>query len=110
MTSESDEIPLDDDCVLYKINGDYTGFYRVNYDKEDLRLLGQMVQNKSLQPIDRWSIEYDLYAFLRSNQVDLETFLDFAGNYNDEDNHLAIRSISNHLSTIPHRPSKRRKR
>ncbi|MDZ7580981.1 MAG: ERAP1-like C-terminal domain-containing protein [Deltaproteobacteria bacterium] len=51
----------------YKINADHTGFYRVRYlNTEDLEILGKRVRDKSLSTEDRWGLQSDLYAMVRS--------------------------------------------
>ncbi len=58
---------MDEDILAYKINDRQTGFYRVRYsDMENLDELGKRVLEKSLPPEDRWGLESDFFALVKS--------------------------------------------
>ncbi len=91
-------VSLEDDVDFYKINGDQTGFFRVRYgSREDLMNLSKQVQKKILSAQDRWGIQNDLYAFVKSKDVSLEDYLAFLQFYEDEDAFLPLTSITGNL-------------
>ena len=91
-------IEIDDDVVAYKINDRQTGFFRVQYDDGDnLAELGRLVQAKSLSPEDRWGLQNDFYALVKSGDAPLADYLDFLSSYRQEDAYLPLVSIADNL-------------
>ncbi|MEJ2166318.1 MAG: M1 family metallopeptidase [Desulfobacterales bacterium] len=91
-------IDLDMDPVAYKLNQEQTGFYRVKYtDEENIAQLGRCVREKSLAPEDRWGLQNDLYALVKSGDAALETYLDFLAWYDTEDAYLPLISLAENL-------------
>ena len=91
-------IEIDDDVVAYKINDRQTGFFRVQYDDGDnLAELGRLVQAKSLSPEDRWGLQNDFYALVKSGDAPLADYLDFLSSYRQEDAYLPLVSIGDNL-------------
>ena len=83
---------------VYKINSGQTGFYRVNYgDIQNLQNLGNDIRDKKLPPEDRWGLENDLFARVRSGEETPETYLSYLSFYDHETNFLPLRSIADHL-------------
>ncbi|MFZ0724851.1 MAG: M1 family aminopeptidase, partial [Desulfobacterales bacterium] len=98
MAGKSAVIELPADTAAYKINVDQTGFYRVRYlNPEDLKTLGEKVRDKSLATEDRWGLQNDVYALVRSGADRIESYLDFLEYYRDEEAFLPLSSISDHL-------------
>ncbi|MHA2091910.1 MAG: M1 family metallopeptidase [Candidatus Kariarchaeaceae archaeon] len=91
---------IDEEFENYKVNTDQTGFYRVEYQLDELEKLGELVRNKTLSGIDRWSLESDYYNLLRSGNITLKNYLDFLGYYSQETDHLSILSITRHMNTL----------
>lgn len=91
---------LDESCTSFKLNKDLTGFYRVNYDFDDLNKMGGLILDKHLGEIDRWNLINELYATVRSGDTDLEDYLKFIPHYDNEDNYLAITAISGQLFAL----------
>jgi len=84
--------------VPYKVNYGQTGFYRVKYEeRKDLEDLGKLIANKRLPAPDRWGLENDLYALLRSGDVPLDDYLAFLSHYLHEDAFLPLMSIAENL-------------
>jgi tricorn protease interacting factor F2/3 len=100
MSDSNFDFVLDPSCTFFKINIDHTGFYRVLYDVPTYQVLGEQIKDKTLGSMDRFNIENDLYAFMRSGHIDLTGYLDFLGFFSEEDNHLPLGSISNHLNSL----------
>ena len=98
MTEPHMTLPLDDGVVAYKVNSDQTGFYRVQYRQTDnLEALGRFVKDRSLSDKDRWGLQNDLFAGVRSGAVDIEDYLAFVDWYSDEDAYLPLSSLAGNL-------------
>ncbi len=98
MDTESKSVKLATDNAVYKINTRQTGFYRVKYsDPEDLSKLGNEIRHQSLPPEDRWGLENDLYAQVKSSDESLETYLNFLKYYENETDFLPLSSIGDNL-------------
>ncbi|MFO7686336.1 MAG: M1 family metallopeptidase [Desulfobacterales bacterium] len=98
MTEETAVIELAPGAAAYKINADHTGFYRVRYlNTEDLEILGKRVRDKSLSTEDRWGLQNDLYAMVRSGNDGIDVYLDFLEYYQAEDAFLPLSSIAANL-------------
>ncbi|MBN1832693.1 MAG: M1 family metallopeptidase [Deltaproteobacteria bacterium] len=92
------KIDVGEDVVAYKVNHRQTGFYRVKYSKEeDLQALGVRAANKELSSEDRWGLQNDLYALVRTGEAALDDYLGFLAYYSTEDAFLSLTSIAGHL-------------
>jgi aminopeptidase N len=91
-------IEIDEDIVAYKVNDRQTGFYRVQYnDPRNIEELGRRVRQKALPPEDRWGLQNDLYALVRSGETTLDAYLEFLTYYDREDAYLPLASIAENL-------------
>ncbi len=98
MDAESQSVDLGSEYAVYKINTRQTGFYRVKYmDPEDLNKLGNEIIKKTMPPEDRWGLENDLYARVKSADETIETYLKFLKYYGNETDFLPLRSIADNL-------------
>ncbi len=94
----STDIDIGSDAISYKVNDEQKGFYRVRYLEKNNRLeLGNQVAHKILPPEDRWGLQNDLYALVRSCDVSIEEYLDFLSFYTEEDAFLPLTSIADNL-------------
>jgi tricorn protease interacting factor F2/3 len=93
-------IPSDARFDWFKINSGQKGFYRVKYDDETLDRLGELVLEKRLSNVDRWSLQHDLFALCISNQVSLKRYLEFVKFYLEEDDYLVSADIVSNLNFI----------
>jgi len=101
MSENCHSIPVDDDVAAYKLNAGQTGFYRVRYlDGENLAALGRMIEAGSLEPEDRWGLQNDLFAMVRSGRLDAGEYLDFLGHYRRERAYLPVSSIAANLHLL----------
>ncbi|HWY35472.1 MAG TPA: M1 family metallopeptidase [Nitrosopumilaceae archaeon] len=100
LMTKSITIPIDSKFGWFKINSGQKGFYRVKYDDETLERLGELVQEKILSNVDRWSLQHDLFALCISNQVSLKRYLEFVKYYTDEDDYLVLADIVGSLNFI----------
>jgi aminopeptidase N len=91
-------IEVDDDVVAYKVNDRQTGFYRVKYDDADNLLeLGRRVLAKAMPSEDRWGLQNDLFALVKSGDASLDEYLKFLSVYRQEDSYLPLVSIADNL-------------
>ena len=68
-----------------KINPEQTGFYRVNYEADDLAALVGPIERRELSPSDRLGIQNDAYALARAGLAPVTQFLSVASAYRNED-------------------------
>jgi len=95
---KSTKVSISKDVVAFKVNIEQTGFYRVKYEKKELEELGKLVLNKKPSSLDRFGLQSDLYALVRSLDYSIDDYLDFIGNYyQQEDEYLPLIGISNNL-------------
>jgi tricorn protease interacting factor F2/3 len=91
-------VEVDDEVVAYKVNDRQTGFYRIQYDDAaNLIELGRRVQAKALSPEDRWGLQNDFYALVKSGGAPLDDYLEFLSAYRQEDAYLPLVSIADNL-------------
>lgn len=93
-------IEIEENTIAYKVNHQQTGFYRVKYaDSNNLAELGKRVKNRNLPPEDRWGLQNDLFALVRSGDTSLDDYLRFLAYYENEDSYLPLSSIATNLFT-----------
>jgi tricorn protease interacting factor F2/3 len=92
-------IDIDEDTAAYKVNDRQTGFYRVTYnDPNNIAELGRRVREKTLTPEDRWGLQNDLFARVKSSQTALDEYLSLLDFYDREDAYLPLAGIAENLS------------
>lgn len=97
------DIEMMDGIDAYKINSGQTGFYRVLYrDDENLDRLGKRVQDKTLSPEDRWGLQNDIFALVRSGDATMDDYLSFLSFYREEDMYLPLIGIFDNLFKAHH--------
>jgi aminopeptidase N len=94
------DFDLPEDLAAYKLNYGQTGFYRVDYDEADLAVLGMKARDGSLPYTDRWGLQNDLFAMVRSGRKAPAAYLDFLGHFDSEDQYLPLVSIGGHLQYL----------
>jgi aminopeptidase N len=98
LQSKTMHLDVGGDVEAYKINHEQTGFYRVRYlEGNDLQALGSRVATKELSQEDRWGIQNDLYALVRSRHVSIDDYLQFLASYSREDAFLPLTSIAGNM-------------
>jgi aminopeptidase N len=98
LSEREQSVDLGEDVLAYKVNDRQTGFYRVMYrDAENVIELGKLVQHKLVSPEDRWGIQNDIYALVRSGRSPLSAYLEFVENYEREDAYLPLAGIAENL-------------
>ncbi len=64
-----------------KFNSNQKGFYKVNYDNENLEKLGNLIKKNKLSAIDSYGIEDDLFSLARTSRIKVEIYFDFINKY-----------------------------
>lgn len=83
------------DAIVCKVNAGQFGFYRVRYDSFDA--FGNLILSQKLSAQDRWGLQNDLYALVRSGEVSIGEYLQFLTNYKEEKAFLPLTSIAGNL-------------
>ena len=91
MVGDTLNVPLDSagDSGWVKVNAGQTGFYRVNYDADQWKRLGEAVGSMELPATDRLGLQNDAYALMRAGSLSPATFLALAENYRGE-THVSV--------------------
>jgi len=98
LSDESADVELDDTIHSYKLNAGQTGFYRVLYrDEQNLERLGDLVKAKTLSPEDRWGLQNDIFAMVRSGDTAIGRYLSYLSFYGSEDAYLPLVGIFDNL-------------
>ncbi len=98
LTEETQRVRLDEEPWACKVNAGQTGFYRVRYGRGgNLERLESLVEAKTLRPEDRWGLQNDVFALVRSGEVDLAEYLRHLRAYRGEDAYLPVSSIAENL-------------
>lgn len=98
LESRNGEIDIGRDVLSYKVNDGQTGFFRVKYgDGNNLVKLGKKVLTRELPSEDRWGLQNDLYAQVKSGDTSLRDYLDFLSNFAQEDGFLPLMGIAENL-------------
>ncbi len=91
-------VHIGSDTVAYKVNDGQTGFYRTKYlDRGNLDALGKLILQKKLSATNRWGIENDLFALVRSGDMSIGNYFEFLANYQNEAAFLPLSSIADNL-------------
>ena len=99
MNKKSESISLQKN-ILPIVNSSKKGFFRMNYDDEVLSLLKPLVEDNSLNYIDRWNLQNDLFAICIAGKENISSYLDFAEAYNNEENYLSSANVANNLNFL----------
>lgn len=84
---------------FYKLNLDVTGFYRVNYPKEQLKLLGQLA-NEKLSMSDRVGLVTDAFALAISGDGSTVNALELVKALKNEEQYIVLGEIASRLLTL----------
>ena len=100
------------DQLWVKLNPEQTGFYRVNYSKENWAALVTAIQELALSPIDRLGLQDDAYALTKAGFLPVTQFLSLAEAYTAEtdasvwdDLAANLGGLDNLLSDEPYHPA-----
>lgn len=100
LEGENLTISIPSGAVAYKLNSEMEGFYRTQYPSSNIEELVKLIKTDKISPIDKFSLEIDMFALLKANRIPLEEYLDFISNYIGETSELSISSISSHLQLL----------
>ena len=81
MDKKTVEIKSPAENSILKLNAGEHGIYRVFYGAEFINELGEMIKEQELSPEDSWSIEDDLYYFMKKGMYSIDDYLNFVTNY-----------------------------
>eukprot|EP01091_Cochliopodium_minus_P015153 TRINITY_DN5304_c0_g2_i1.p1 TRINITY_DN5304_c0_g2~~TRINITY_DN5304_c0_g2_i1.p1 ORF type:complete len:728 (+),score=197.13 TRINITY_DN5304_c0_g2_i1:186-2186(+) len=82
------------------INPDKFGFYRVKYDSNLQKRFLAPIKNSVFSPIDRLSIQQDLFSMCRAGFSKCSDYLLLLGSYNSESNFNVWSDINSNLKQI----------
>ncbi len=101
METQTAAIDIQEPMVAYKLNEGQSGFYRVWYKQvEDRHNLCNLIREQKISPQDRFGIENDLFAYVKSNRLSVSEYLNFLSNYEQECHFLPLLSISDHIHSL----------
>ncbi len=101
LENESGRVAIGEDAVAYVLNSGRTGFFRTRYgEQKNLNRLGERISTRTLPPEDRWGIENDLFAMVKSGAITRGPYLDFLDHYRSEDAFLPLSSMADHLYAL----------
>ena len=100
MTKKSEHLKLKNKDRNFILNPGRTGFYRTQYDEATLENLSLLIDEKIVDYIDRWSIQNDYFAQIKSGKKNIQSYLDFTSAYYDEDNYISSLSLAQNLYSL----------
>ena len=103
MTDRDLDVPLPvpmKDARWTKINAGQTGFYRVQYEEQELEKLRMAVERKELSTSDRLSLQNDAYALARAGFAPATLFLQLASSYHDETDAIVWGDLASNIGGI----------
>ncbi len=80
-----------------KVNSDQKGFYRVKYPAGDLKQLKARIETKSLNNVDRWGLQHDLFAQVIRGDIGLSSYLSFVESYAKDEDYLSSSDVAGAL-------------
>ncbi len=83
-----------------KLNMTQKGFYRTLYPKDILEIIGEMIKEQELSPLDSWGVENDLYYFTKKGLYSIRNYLEFVNNYCFAAKYPLNTSVLNHLNGL----------
>ena len=103
MDSPEMAVDLPPDTRAYKLNSGQSGFFRVRYrDQANLKTLAAMVADQTLDAVDRWGLQDDLFNLVRAGEVGFEAYLDLLEAYQAEASYLVLTAVAVNLSLAHH--------
>jgi tricorn protease interacting factor F2/3 len=91
-------LDIGEEAFACKVNDGTSGFFRVAYaDSVNFGALCRLAAERKLLPVDRWSLEGDLYAMVKARRCDIDTYLGTLSSFLKEDHPLVLSDIFSHL-------------
>ncbi len=100
LDKRENQVPIEAALEWFKVNHNQSGFYRVKYPNGMMQKFDYLVGSKSLESIDRWSVQNDLFELSRHGEDNLDNYLRLIKSYGNEDSHLVLSSIYTNLRSI----------
>ncbi len=97
---DKERLVLENTGSWIKLNYGQAGFYRVNYEEENLKALGEKVKQGTFEPLDIWGLENDLFALVRAGKRPIDDYVSFIENFCLECGYPADENIASHLSWL----------
>ncbi len=82
------------------VNYNQSGFYRVKYSSRMLSQLKSDISSKTMPPLNRWSVQDDLFQLSVIGGDKLDNYLDFVKSYDNESNYIVLSGIYSNLRSI----------
>ncbi|MFB5630976.1 MAG: M1 family metallopeptidase [Nitrosopumilaceae archaeon] len=86
--------------ILPLVNSSKKGFFRINYDAQIISILKPLVENNTLNYVDRWNLQNDLFAICISGKENISSYLDLSEAYHQEKNYLSSGNVANNLNFL----------
>ena len=98
LDSKQGVIDIGRHVISYKVNDRQAGFFRVKYnDERNMQELGNRISRRELPSEDRWGLQNDLYALVKSGDASIDDYMSFLSNYTQEDDFLPLIGIAGNL-------------
>ena len=100
-TTDSLAVDIPENTRAYKLNAEFTGFYRVQYPGGDWKKLGEMIKGRALSAVDSLNVLDDFFALVKAGQHSVQVYLQFIADYCDEeDRYLPLTNLAKNLERL----------
>jgi aminopeptidase N len=101
LNQSSKAIQLPENVIAYKLNSDFTGFYRVHYSQDNLKYLGELIRSQELSAIDSLNVLSDFFALVKAGAYSVDEYLHYVEIYLTKENrYLALTDLTKSLSHL----------
>jgi tricorn protease interacting factor F2/3 len=83
-----------------KLNLGQHGFYRVSYSDDIMEDLKAAVENRSLDEVDRWGLQNDMFNLCLAGRRKFRDYLSMVEAYEGEKSYLVLRDILDNLYSV----------
>lgn len=94
------ELKVPADVTWVKVNMQYKGFYRVNYEPDTWNELGKLCASQGLTAADRAGLYNDVFAMANARLLNYSVALDFSRNLAGESDYVPWNTMSSNLINI----------
>lgn len=97
----SQVVSIPDGLKAYKLNANFTGFYRTNYQDENWKSLGELMFEQNLSAIDSLNVLSDFFALVKTGTYTVDEYIEYIKLYCCEENrYLPLMNIAMNLSYL----------
>ncbi|MEK6880933.1 MAG: ERAP1-like C-terminal domain-containing protein, partial [Nanoarchaeota archaeon] len=100
LRKKSQIISLPKNTNLIKLNREFKGFYRTEYNNEHLNNIKSYISQKKITVLDRTEIQNDLFNLTLINKIPISEYLDFIKAYENERSLSVLQDIYENLFSI----------